>query len=77
MSNTWQIGEVRVTKILEVELQMDPGHLVPAATPEIVLAHDWTLGPFANPETGELRVSIHTFAIEMGDEMVSVTVTEE
>ena len=69
---SWQIGEVRVTKIVESDGLWDPTRLVPMATPEIVLEHDWAVGPFADAETGNLRVSIHTFGLEIGDEKILV-----
>lgn len=72
MTDSWQIGEVRVTKIVEVEELWDPSRLVPQASAEIMLAHDWTLGPFADPDTGKTWLSIHTFAIEVGDEKILV-----
>lgn len=68
----WQIGEVRIAKIVESEGLWEPTRLVPAATPEVVLAHPWALGPFADADSGAIRVSIHTFAIEVGDEKIIV-----
>lgn len=70
--DTWEIGEVRVTKILESEALWDATRLVPLATPAAVLEHPWTLGPFADAATGEIRLSFHTFALEMGDEKILV-----
>ncbi|MFT7650132.1 MAG: glyoxylase-like metal-dependent hydrolase (beta-lactamase superfamily II), partial [Candidatus Poriferisodalaceae bacterium] len=68
----WQIGEVTVTKIIESEDLWDPTRFVPVATPEIVLAHDWVVGPFADADTGEIRLSINTYALEVGDEKIIV-----
>lgn len=70
--NRWQVGEVQVTKIVESEGLWDPTRLVPQATPEIVLEHDWAVGPFADADTGNLRVSIHTFGLEIGDEKILI-----
>ena len=71
-SQSWQIGEARVTKIVEMEELWDPGRIVPDATPEWVLEHEWALGPFADPDTGRFRISIHSFAVEIGDEKIIV-----
>jgi len=68
----WQVGEVRVSKIVELEKLWDPTHLVPQATREVVLQHDWALGPFADAETGDVRVSFHSFGLQVGDEKILV-----
>ena len=68
----WQIGEVKVSKIVESEGLWDPTRLVPDSNPDIIRAHDWMLGPFADAETGLIRVSIHTFALEIGDEKILI-----
>lgn len=70
--STWQVGEVKITKITEME-QLWPGFaIIPEATPEAVLAHDWTLGPFADAETGRIALSFHAFCLELGDERIVV-----
>ena len=63
----WQIGEVTVTKIIESEDLWEPTRLVPMATPQTVLAHDWVVGPFADADTGLIRLSINTFGLQVGD----------
>ena len=67
-----QVGEVRVTKIVETEGLWEPTQLVPQATPDMVKATGWALGPFAEAETGRVRVSIHTFGLEVGDQKILV-----
>lgn len=69
---TWQIGEVKVTKVTEMEQEWPGFAIIPNATPEAVLGHDWLLGPFANPTTGRIRLSFHTYCIEVGDEKIIV-----
>jgi hypothetical protein len=72
MIQTWQIGEAKITKVTEME-QIWPGFaVIPMATPEAILEHDWTLGPFADPATGRIRLSFHAFCIEIGDEKIVV-----
>lgn len=68
----WQVGEVTVTKIVESESLWEPTRLVPMATPERVRAHDWAVGPFADGDTGHIRVSIHAFGLQIGDEKIIV-----
>lgn len=68
----WKIGEVAITRIVESEDLWDPTHFVARATPQVVLAHDWVLGPFADADTGWIRLSINSFGLELGDEKIIV-----
>ena len=72
MIQTWEIGEAKITKVTEME-QIWPGFaVIPKASPEAMLEHEWTLGPFADPATGRIRLSFHAFCIEIGDEKIVV-----
>jgi glyoxylase-like metal-dependent hydrolase (beta-lactamase superfamily II) len=68
----WQIGEVAITRIIESEDLWDPTHFVAMATPEVVLAHDWVVGPFADADTGKIRLSINSFGLKVGDEKIII-----
>ena len=69
---TWQVGEATITKVVEME-QAWPGFaVIPQASPEAILGHDWLLGPFADPASGRIRLSFHAFCIEVGDEKIVV-----
>ena len=69
---TWRIGEAKITKVLEMEQEWPGFAVVPNATPEAILEHDWLLGPYANPDDGRIRLSFHAFCIEVGDEKIVV-----
>jgi glyoxylase-like metal-dependent hydrolase (beta-lactamase superfamily II) len=69
---TWTIGEATITKVLEMESVWPGFAVIPQATPEAVLDHDWLLGPFADPDSGRVRLSFHAFGIEVGDEKIVV-----
>jgi len=60
----WKIGDVAVTKVVEMEATGGSRFLLPQATPEAVLPMTWLQPHFAD-ETGRLRMSIHTFVIEV------------
>ena len=62
---TWTIGEATITKVLEMESVWPGFAVIPQATPEAVLDHDWLLGPFADPESGRVRLSFHAFGIDV------------
>jgi glyoxylase-like metal-dependent hydrolase (beta-lactamase superfamily II) len=60
---TWQIGEVTVTKIVELEATGGLGFVLPQATREAVLPMRW-MQPHFMDEHGRLKASIHALVIE-------------
>ncbi len=69
---TWQIGEAKITKVLEMEQQWPGTALLENATPDVVLGTDWVLGPYADAKSGRFRLSFHAFCIEVGDQKIVV-----
>ncbi|HYV59421.1 MAG TPA: MBL fold metallo-hydrolase, partial [Acidimicrobiia bacterium] len=62
--NHWRIGDVTVTRIVEIEVPSNGSFILPEATPENVLREqDWLHPTFAD-ESGKLRMSIHALVIE-------------
>jgi glyoxylase-like metal-dependent hydrolase (beta-lactamase superfamily II) len=61
--NQWQIGEVKVTRIIESEAPWPGTWLLPDATAENVKKQDW-LFPHFTDEKGKLRMSIHALVLE-------------
>jgi glyoxylase-like metal-dependent hydrolase (beta-lactamase superfamily II) len=60
----WKIGDVTVTKIVELEATGGSRFLLPQATPEAVRPMlDWLQPHFAD-ENGRLRMSIHALVVE-------------
>ncbi len=59
----WRIGDVTVTKIVELEMTGGTRFLLPQATPEAILPIAWLRPHFAD-ENGRLAMSIHTFVVE-------------
>ncbi len=47
--NTWQIGDVKVTRIVEMEVTGGSRFILPDATPEAVQSIEWLVPHFANP----------------------------
>ena len=66
---SWQIGDVRITRVQELEL---PGlsWLLPDLTPENLKGIDW-IGPFVDAN-GEPLASVHALLIEAPDRTVVV-----
>ena len=59
----WEIGDVTVTKVLELEATGGSRFLLPQATREAILPIAWLRPHFADDE-GRLRMSIHAFLVE-------------
>jgi glyoxylase-like metal-dependent hydrolase (beta-lactamase superfamily II) len=59
----WRIGDVTVTKIVELEVTGGSRFLLPQATPDLIKPITWLQPHFAD-ENGRLRLSIHSFVVE-------------
>src|SRR5215469_7964245 len=67
----WSIGEVTVTKIVELEVTGGSRFILPQATPEEILPIEW-LQPDFSDERGRLRMSIHALLVETPDRRIIV-----
>ena len=59
----WRIGDVTITKVIELEVTGGSRFLLPQATPEAIKPIAWLRPHFAD-ENGRLRMSIHTFLVQ-------------
>ncbi len=59
----WQIGDVSITKILEMEALGGSRFVLPEATPEEIKPITWLVPDFAD-ENGRLRMSIHALVVQ-------------
>ena len=59
----WQIGDVKITKIIEEDSPVPGKFVLPDATPEKLLEIDW-LSPNFITDRGWLKMSIHALIIE-------------
>ena len=62
--NSWNIGNVRVTRVVELEDQWPGTELLPSATPETLAKESGWLFPTFVDNTGKIKLSIHTLVIE-------------
>ncbi|MBH81563.1 MAG: MBL fold metallo-hydrolase [Gammaproteobacteria bacterium] len=67
---SWQIGDVKVTQVVELTFEGLDAFL-PDATPEAVLPIEWLKPGFVTPE-GVLRFSIHALVIDTGSRRIIV-----
>jgi glyoxylase-like metal-dependent hydrolase (beta-lactamase superfamily II) len=59
----WQIGDVRVTRVLELEATGGSRFILPDATPEACREIGWMSPHFAD-ENGRLKMSVHALVVE-------------
>jgi glyoxylase-like metal-dependent hydrolase (beta-lactamase superfamily II) len=60
---TWRIGDVKITRIVELEAVGGSKFILPQATREAVAEIGWLQPHFAD-ETGRLKLSIHALVVE-------------
>ena len=60
---SWRIGDVKITKIVELETTGSTKFILPQATREAALEIKWLAPNFMNEE-GRLKLSIHALVIE-------------
>ncbi len=59
----WQIGEVKVTRIVEIEITGGTRFILPDATPDACLPMRW-LAPHFMSEEGKLVMSVHALVVD-------------
>jgi len=69
--NRWQIGDVKITRVVESENAFDMTMLLPDATRENVRKEEWLRPNFAD-DKGAAKLSIHAYAIESGGRKIVV-----
>lgn len=67
---SWKIGDVTVTRIVELTTASLGPHLLPQATPERMLAIPW-LAPFID-EAGRIVLSMHALVVESAGRVLIV-----
>ncbi|MGE0622869.1 MAG: MBL fold metallo-hydrolase [Pseudomonadales bacterium] len=66
----WQVGDVRISQVVELTTASLGPHLLPQATPEVLARIPW-IGPFVDAER-RLVLSIHSLILETPDRVVLV-----
>jgi len=69
-TGTWHIGDIKVTRVLEVENPSDLP-MLPEATPEAIKAMPWLQPHFADAD-GKCATSIHALVIEADGKVIVV-----
>ena len=61
--NVWQIGQVKITRVVEVEAVGGSRFILPDATRDACLPLQWMYPHFMD-ERGNLKMSVHALVIE-------------
>ena len=67
----WQIGDVTVTRVVEIQIDGSTKFILPQATREECLQIDW-LRPHFMDDKGNLRMSVHGLIIDTGKRKIMV-----
>lgn len=68
----WQIGDVVVTKVVELEQRLPVSGLVPAATPDALAPHLGWLAPHFVDAEGMTELSIHALVVQSEGQRIIV-----
>jgi glyoxylase-like metal-dependent hydrolase (beta-lactamase superfamily II) len=68
---TWKIGDVTVTKVVELVTTLDVQNMFEAATKDDIIAIPWLTPEFATPE-GQIHLSIHALIIDTPTKRIMV-----
>ena len=69
--NQWQVGEVKITRIVEMEIAGGTEFILPDATREACQPIDW-LKPHFMDDDGNLIMSIHALVVDTGERRIIV-----
>ena len=71
MNEVWQIGKVKVTRVVEMEVTGGTRFILPDATREAVCGYRW-LYPHFMDDVGNLLMSIHALVVDTGERRIVV-----
>lgn len=71
VAQSWQIGGVKITRVIEVEATGGSKFILPDATPEACQEIPW-LAPHFMTDDGELIMSVHALVIDTGAHRIVV-----
>ena len=69
--NQWKIGNVTVTRVVEMQVNGGTKFILPDATREACLSIDW-MQPHFMDENGNLIMSIHALVVDTGEKRIIV-----
>jgi len=61
---SWQVGRVKITRIVEMDLPVPAEMFLPKATPEALRESPWLYPHFVSDDDATLKLSIHALLVE-------------
>ena len=71
MNEIWQIGDIKVTRVVEMEVVGGSRFILPDATRDACLPYSW-MQPHFMDDSGNLVMSIHALVVEVGERLIIV-----
>lgn len=71
MNEVWQVGKVKITRVVEMEVTGGTRFILPDATREAVRGYRW-LHPNFMDDAGNLVMSIHALVVDTGERRIVV-----
>ena len=71
MNEVWQVGDVKITRVVEMEVAGGSRFILPDATREACLEYPW-MQPYFMDNAGNLIMSIHALVVETSDRRIVV-----
>ena len=71
MNEVWQIGKVKITRVVEMEVTGGTRFILPDATREAVRGYRW-MHPHFMDDAGNLVMSIHALVVDTGERRIVV-----
>ena len=69
--NQWQIGDVKITRVVEIESLGGSRFILPDATRDACLPYGW-MQPHFMDEQGNLLMSVHALVVDTGEHRILV-----
>ena len=69
--NQWQIGDVKITRVVEIESLGGSRFILPDATRDACLPYGW-MQPHFMDEQGKLLMSVHALVVDTGEHRILV-----
>ena len=71
MNEVWNVGDIKITRVVEMEVAGGSRFILPDATREACLAYPWLQPHFMDLE-GNLIMSVHALVVDTGEQRIVV-----
>ena len=73
--NQWQIGDIKVTRVVEMEVAGGTKFILPDATREACQTYEWMEPHFMDAQ-GNLIMSVHALVVDTGDKRIAAMLVD-